>query len=266
MPAPPLRLGHLYPDAMNIYGDVGNVRALTQRARWRDLDIEVVAVQEGRADLQGFDILFMGGGQDRDQSRIFRDFADHKRDSLDQAVRRGTAVLAVCGGYQLLGHDYVDADGNRLEGLGLLDLHSSAGSDRWIGNVVVEADPSLALQPSTLVGFENHGGRTHLGPGLRPLGRVVVGGGNNGEDGGEGVLAGRIVGTYLHGSLLPKNPALADWLLAAAVAHRDDLSDPPALAPLDDAVELAAHHRALELAMGERGRRPVPRRVPSQAG
>jgi len=256
----PLRIGHLYPDAMNIYGDIGNVRALTQRARWRDIEVETVAIQDGPADLQGCDILFMGGGQDRDQSRIFRDFATTKRESLHQAIAQGTAVLAVCGGYQLLGHSYVDADGHELEGLGLLDLRSSAGGDRWIGNVVIEADNSLQLQPSTLVGFENHGGRTHLGPGLTPLGRVVVGGGNNGEDRGEGVLAGQVIGTYLHGSLLPKNPALSDWLLAAGLAHRDNLAGPAALQPLDDAVELAAHRRARELAMAERGRGPVPRR------
>ncbi len=256
----PLRIGHLYPDAMNIYGDIGNVRAMEQRARWRGIEVEVVPIQEGPADLRACDILFMGGGQDRDQSRIFEDFATTKRDSLSSSIAEGAAILAVCGGYQLLGHAYVDADGRELEGLGLLDLRSSAGSDRWIGNVVVEANPQLGLDPSTLVGFENHGGRTHLGPGLTPLGRVVVGGGNNGDDGGEGVLHGRVIGTYLHGSLLPKNPALTDWLLAAGLAHRDGRADPTPLTPLDDSVEAAAHRRALDLAMAERGRAPVPRR------
>jgi len=256
----PLRIGHLYPDAMNIYGDIGNVRALAQRARWRGIEVEVVPLQPGPADLEGCDILFMGGGQDRDQSRIFRDFADHKRSSLARAVDAGAAVLAVCGGFQLLGHAYVDADGHELEGLGMLDLRSRAGDDRWIGNVLVEPDPSLRLAPASLVGFENHGGRTVLGPGLRPLGRVVVGGGNNGEDGGEGVLAGRVIGTYLHGSLLPKNPQLTDWLLAAGLAHRDQVSTPPTLPTLDDATELEAHRRARELALAERGRSAVPRR------
>jgi CobQ-like glutamine amidotransferase family enzyme len=125
---------------------------------------------------------------------------------------------------------------------------------------VVEADPSLQLQPTTLVGFENHGGRTWLGPGLTPLGRVVVGGGNNGEDRGEGVLAGRVIGTYLHGSLLPKNPALTDWLIAAGVAHRDGAPAPEPLTELDDTVEMEAHRRALDLAMADQGRAPVPRR------
>lgn len=256
----PLRIGHLYPDAMNIYGDIGNVRALQQRARWHGVDVEVVPIAAGPADVGACDILFMGGGQDRDQSRIFRDFTDHKRGDMERAVAEGAAVLAVCGGYQLLGHSYTDADGNELEGLGILDLRSSAGHDRWIGNVLVEPDPALGLRPATLVGFENHGGRTWLGPGLRPLGRVVVGGGNNGEDGGEGVLRGRVIGTYLHGSLLPKNPALTDWLIAAGLAHRDGRADPEPLQALDDTVELEAHRRAEQLARAESGRAPVPRR------
>ena len=181
----PLRIGHLYPESMNIYGDIGNVRALERRARWRGIDVEVLAIGPGPADLRGCDLLFMGGGQDRDQSRIFADFARTKRETLASAIAEGAAVLAVCGGYQLLGHAYVDADGNELEGLGLLDLRSGAGDDRWIGNVLVEAAPQLGLEPRFIVGFENHGGRTQLGPGLQPLGRVVVGGGNNGSDGGD---------------------------------------------------------------------------------
>jgi len=255
----PLRLGHLFPRAMTIYGDTGNICALRRRAEWRGIAVEVVPIESGPADLCGCDLLFIGGGQDRDQSAVVADLVTHKRDSLGRAVDEGVAVFAVCGGYQLLGHDYVDAEGRVLEGLGLLDLRSRAGEDRWIGNVLVEAEAQMGLAERRLVGFENHGGRTHLGPGLRPLGRVVVGGGNNGEDGGEGVVCGRVVGTYLHGSLLPKNPHLADWLLAAALAHRDGLAAPPALAPLDDALETAAHARAVEIALAERGRGPVAR-------
>ena len=254
----PLRIGHLYPESMNIYGDIGNIRALERRARWRGIEVEVIGIGPGPADLRGCDLLFMGGGQDRDQSRIFVDFARTKRQALATAIAEGAAVLAVCGGYQLLGHAYVDADGRQLEGLGLLDLRSTAGTDRWIGNVLVETAPHLGLEPRLIVGFENHGGRTHLGPGLQPLGRVVVGGGNNGVDRGEGAVFGRVVGTYLHGSLLPKNPSLTDWLLAAALSHRD--GDGYSLPPLDDRVELAAHARAVEIAMAERGRGPVPRR------
>ena len=251
----PLRIAHLHPESMAIYGDIGNVRTLLNRARWRGVDAEVVGIEAGPCDLSGVDLLVMGGGQDVDQDRVFPDVVGHKREEIMSAVERGMAVLAVCGGYQLLGHDYVDAQGTRLTGLGLLDLRTEAGPGRWIGNVVLEADPGLGLSPSTLVGFENHGGRTHLGPSLRPLGRVVVGGGNNGEDGGEGVVAGRVVGTYLHGSILPKNPALADWLLAGALAHRDG-GDAAPLAALDDAVELAAHRRALQLARERRGSGP----------
>ncbi|MFN2450909.1 MAG: type 1 glutamine amidotransferase [Candidatus Dormibacteria bacterium] len=254
----PLRIAHLYPEAMNLYGDMGNVRVLQRRAEWRGIAAEVIDVGPGPVELDRHDLIFFGGGQDRDQSRIFEDFVDHKRASLARAVGEGAALLAVCGGYQLLGHAYVDADGRELRGLSLLDLRSQAGSDRWIGNVVVESDASLGLQPRTLVGFENHGGRTFLGPDVRPLGRVVVGGGNNGEDGGEGVLSGTVVGTYLHGSLLPKNPALADWLLAAALRHRGGPG--VALEPLDDTAELRAHGEAERLARSERGRRAVTTR------
>ncbi|MFN2568819.1 MAG: type 1 glutamine amidotransferase [Candidatus Dormibacteria bacterium] len=251
-------MAHLYPDGMNLYGDIGNVRTLEQRARWRGIKVELAGVGAGPTDLADFDLIFFGGGQDRDQSRIFRDFADHKRDSLVRAVDEGAAVLAVCGGYQLLGHSYIDADGRVLDGLGLLDIRSTAGDDRWIGNVIVESQVSMGLTPHTIVGFENHGGRTILGGSLTPLGRVVVGGGNNGYDGGEGVVSGTVVGTYLHGSLLPKNPSRADWLLAAALAHRD--GRPAVLEPLDDDLELVAHERAVAIAMAERGRRAEPRR------
>jgi len=243
---------------MNIYGDIGNIRTLERRARWRGIEVEVDAVGAGPAELAAYDLIFFGGGQDRDQSRIFRDFADHKRESLVRAVDDGAAVLAVCGGYQLLGHSYIDADGRVLDGLGLLDLRSTAGHDRWIGNVVIESETAMNLTPRTIVGFENHGGRTVLGPGLAPLGRVSVGGGNNGEDGGEGAVSGTVVGTYLHGSLLPKNPSLADWLLAAALAHRGGRL--VAMEPLDDTLELVAHARAVEIAAAERGRVAEPRR------
>ena len=251
----PLRIAHLYPEAMNLYGDMGNIRVLQRRTAWRSIAAEVVSISVGAAELDSFDLIFFGGGQDRDQTRIYQDFVDHKRDSLERAVADGAAVLAVCGGYQLLGHGYVDADGVAMAGLGLFDLRSQAGEDRWIGNVLVEANPVLGLTPSTVVGFENHGGRTFLGPGLTPLGRVLAGGGNNGQDGGEGLLSGTVIGTYLHGSLLPKNPALADWLLQAALRHRGDAST--GLMPLDDTVELSAHAMAAELARAERGRAAV---------
>jgi len=255
----PLRIGHLYPDAMNLYGDMGNIRTLQRRCEWRAIDVQVVPLGVGDSELHTFDLLFFGGGQDRDQARIHADFVLHKQEAVARAIHEGVAMLAVCGGYQLLGHNYIDADGRSLDGLHLLDLHTVAGNDRWIGNVLVEADESLHLHPKTLVGFENHGGRTKLGGDLKPLGRTIVGGGNNGDDAGEGVLAGRIIGTYMHGSLLPKNPALADWLLSQALAHRDGGAPPP-LSPLDDSTEMAAHRRAEAIAMKERGRRPMRRR------
>jgi CobQ-like glutamine amidotransferase family enzyme len=229
----PLRIAHLYADEMNIYGDRGNILTLQKRAEWRGIPVEVAAVGRGSApDLDGFDLLFWGGGQDRDQRLVFEDLSAHKADGIRAAVHRGAVVLAVCGGYQLLGEYYVTADGQKLPGLGLLDLHTIPGPRRNIGNVLVDAG-GLGITPSTLVGFENHSGKTYLGSGLRPLGRVLRGTGNNGEDGTEGVAAGNVFGTYLHGSLLPKNPQLADLLLARALRRK--------LEPMDDSVARTAH-------------------------
>jgi lipid II isoglutaminyl synthase (glutamine-hydrolysing) len=218
---------------MNIYGDRGNILTLVKRAEWRGLAVEVTAIGRGSApDLNQFDLLFWGGGQDRDQRLVFEDLSAHKAAGIRAAVDRGAVVLAVCGGYQLLGEYYVTADGQKLPGLGLLDLHTIPGPRRNIGNVLVDAS-GLGIRPSTLVGFENHSGKTYLGSGLRPLGRVLRGTGNNGEDGTEGVAVGNVFGTYLHGSLLPKNPQLADLLLARALGRQ--------LEPLDDTVERTAH-------------------------
>jgi CobQ-like glutamine amidotransferase family enzyme len=228
-----LRIAHLYADEMNIYGDRGNILTLQKRAEWRGIPVEVTAVGRGSPpDLGQFDLLFWGGGQDRDQRLVFEDLSVHKADGIRAAVDRGAVVLAVCGGYQLLGQYYVTADGQKLPGLGLLDLHTIPGPRRNIGNVLVDAS-GLGITPTTLVGFENHSGKTYLGSGLQPLGRVLRGTGNNGEDGTEGVAAGNVFGTYLHGSLLPKNPQLADLLLVRALGR--------ALDPLDDTVERTAH-------------------------
>ncbi len=232
----PLRIGHLYAEEMNIYGDRGNILTLSRRAEWRGIPVEVVGVGRGASPgLAPFDLLFWGGGQDRDQQLVFEDVLEHKAGAIRQAVGEGTVVLAVCGGYQLLGNYYVTADGRKLSGLGLLDLYTVPGPKRNIGNVLVDVS-ELGLDPPTLVGFENHSGKTYLGAGLNPLGRVIHGTGNNGEDGSEGVAAGNIFGTYLHGSLLPKNPQFTDLLLRRALARRH-----VTLPPLDDAVELTAH-------------------------
>jgi lipid II isoglutaminyl synthase (glutamine-hydrolysing) len=231
-----LVIGWLYPDLMNIYGDRGNIMILAGRARWRGIEVEVRTIGNGPVGgLDDVGLFFFGGGQDREQELVFQDLVDHKAEQLQAAVDRGTTMLAVCGGYQLLGHYYLTAEGKKLPGLGLLDLYTEAGTTRCIGDVVLEADSSLGLDPSTLVGFENHSGRTFLGERARPLGRVLSGHGNNDQDGYEGAITGSIMGTYLHGSLLPKNPHLADHLLSRAL-------DRP-LPPLDDTLELSAHHR-----------------------
>jgi CobQ-like glutamine amidotransferase family enzyme len=209
---PVLRMAHLYADEMNIYGDRGNILTLQRRAEWRGIAVEVRAIGRGPApDLSDIDLIFWGGGQDRDQELVFTDAAQHKVKAIRAAIDDGAVVLAVCGGYQLLGEYYVTADGKQLPGLG--------------------------LDPPTLVGFENHSGKTYLGAGLQPLGRVLRGAGNNGEDGAEGVASGTIFGTYLHGSLLPKNPHFADLLLERALQRQGF----DRLQPLDDSVEMSAH-------------------------
>jgi CobQ-like glutamine amidotransferase family enzyme len=232
-----LRVGQLYPREMSIYGDRGNIMSLVHRARARDIDVELVEIGRGRADLSAIDLFFIGGGQDQDQGLVARDLAEAKGKALAEAVAAGAAMLAVCGGYQLLGSHYTTAEGRRLPGLGLLDLHTEAGERRMIGNVLVDIT-ALGLTPTTLVGFENHAGRTYLGPGLQPLGRCLVGGGNNGADGAEGVRSENIIGTYVHGSLLPKNPHLTDHLLTLALSRRHGGY---LLPPFSADEEMAAH-------------------------
>jgi lipid II isoglutaminyl synthase (glutamine-hydrolysing) len=240
-----LTIGWLYPDLMNIYGDRGNILTLCQRARWRGLDARVLELGKGAAPgIEDVDVFFFGGGQDREQALVYDDLLETKAVRLAQAVRDGAAVLAVCGGYQLLGHSYETAVGERLPGIGLIDVRTDAGPRRCIGDVVVESDESLGLSPRTLVGFENHSGRTFLGEGLRPLGRVLKGSGNTGADGTEGVAVGNVFGTYLHGSLLPKNPHLADLVVERALRRR--------LAPLDDEAELTAHRRIVDRELARR--------------
>jgi CobQ-like glutamine amidotransferase family enzyme len=237
-------VGWLYPDLMNIYGDRGNILTLLKRAEWRDYDARLVELGRGTTQHMGdVDIFFFGGGQDREQGLVYEDLLEHKQAPLERAIEAGAAMLAVCGGYQLLGHYYQTAEGERFPGIGLIDVKTEAGKKRFIGDVVVDMQVG-DLTPSTLVGFENHSGRTFLGPGAAPLGRVRLGFGNNGSDGTEGYVQGGMLGTYLHGSLLPKNPHLADHLIRSALRRRG-VSE---LSPLDDSVELAAHARILERA------------------
>jgi lipid II isoglutaminyl synthase (glutamine-hydrolysing) len=227
----------LYPDLMSVYGDRGNVLALMRRAEWRNIPIELYELSIGDTlNASDADLVFFGGGQDREQSAVSPDFVAQKGPAVREAVEGGAALLSVCGGYQLLGASYTTVDGQELPGAGLFDVRSVPGPRRHIGNVLIET--SLAGQTRTLVGFENHSGRTYIG-GVQPLGRVVVGAGNNGEDGTEGAVYRGAIGCYLHGSLLPKNPWLADWLLTQALAHR--VGAPVTLEPLDDRLEREAH-------------------------
>lgn len=238
-------VGWFYPDLMNIYGDRGNILTLVQRARWRGLHARVLDLTKGvTRGIEEVDVFFFGGGQDREQALVYKDLVQHKAAPLARALRRGAAMLAVCGGYQLLGHYYQTATGERFPGMGLIDVYTEAGSRRCIGDVVVQVDRRLGLAPATLVGFENHSGRTFLGSGVRPLGRVLRGHGNNGADGSEGAVSGGVFGTYLHGSLLPKNPHLADLIVERALRRR--------LEPLDDDLELAAHHQVVDRELAAR--------------
>jgi CobQ-like glutamine amidotransferase family enzyme len=248
----PLRLVHLYPDLMSVYGDRGNIITLVRRAQWRGFDVEVRDLSLGdRLDADDVDLIFFGGGQDREQSVVSPDFLQQKGEAVRQAVEGGAALLSVCGGYQLLGRSYTTVDGQELPGAGLFDVRSVPGPRRHIGNVLIETDLDGGTR-RTLVGFENHSGRTYLAPTMRPLGRTVVGAGNNGEDGSEGAVYQAAIGCYLHGSLLPKNPWLADWLLSAALRHR--LGEPVALEPLDDHLEVEAHEAVEARIRGAGGR------------
>jgi hypothetical protein len=241
-----LRIAHLYPLQMNIYGDRGNVLTLVQRCRWREIAVQVDALDVGQAaDLRGYDIVFFGGGQDSNQALVADDFLRVKGPALREAVEDGVAVLAICGGYQLMGHSFRTHTGEEMPGIGVFDARTVAGTKRLIGNVVVEWEGAPAEAPArTLVGFENHSGRTSLGAGCRPLGRVRVGYGNNAEDRTEGAVYRNAHGCYLHGSLLPKNPHLADHLLGIALRRRYGAE--ATLLPLDDHLEWAAHRAMVE--------------------
>ncbi len=228
-----LKISHLFPELLNLYGDSGNILCLSKRLEWRGIDCEVAEVHVGdRPSLSDVDIAFIGGGSDREQ-RIVCDALLAEHDELKAFVDDGGVLLAVCGGYQLLGESYLMGE-EKVAGLGLVDMWTDRKEPRLISNIVIESE----ISPQPIVGYENHGGRTHLGSGAKPLGRVLYGNGNDGASGEEGCLAGNIVGTYIHGPLLPKNPGVADWLIARALERR--FGD-ATLGPLDDSVELAAN-------------------------
>ena len=240
-----LRLLALYPEQMNIYADRGNILFLQRRCEWRGIPFDYAAAGPGDGfDPAEHDLIYIGGGQDRDQVLVAEDMLRTKRDSIASAVDDGAALLAVCGGYQLLGHRYQLGD-QSITGLGIADLETVRETGpRLIGNVSIEVD--LGQGSRVLAGFENHGGRTHLGPTAEPLGRVLHGHGNNGRDRYEGVKRDNLIGTYLHGPLLPKNAWLADRLIALAIGRRT--GSQPELEPLGDELETSAHESALRAA------------------
>ena len=228
-----LRIAHLYPELLNLYGDSGNILVLRRRLEWRGLGCEVVECHvDDRPSFSDVDIVFIGGGSDREQ-KIVCDKLLAEQAELKAYVEDGGVLGAVCGGYQLLGHSYLMGD-EEVRGLSLVDLYTDRGSPRLIGNIAVES----RISPQPVVGYENHGGRTHLGPGVEPMGRVLYGHGNDGTTGEEGCLYKNVVGTYVHGPLLPKNPGVADYLISRALERR---YGDGTLEPLDDAAELAAN-------------------------
>jgi len=233
--SPALRICALYPDLMSIYADRGNLLMLERRCEWRGLDCVITPTGLGETvDPDAHDLFYLGGGQDRDQRLCAEDMLRHKRDALHAAADRGAVIFGVCGGYQLLGESY-DLGDERIPGIGLLGLRTvRAEGPRLIGNVAIEVELDDGTPPRVLAGFENHGGRTVLEGGEAALGRVLRGHGNDGQSGLEGVRRGRVIGTYLHGPLLPKNAWFADWLIRAALGFDE-------LAPLDDRFEDAAH-------------------------
>ncbi|MCR4752269.1 MAG: glutamine amidotransferase [Eubacterium sp.] len=225
-------IAHLYPDLLNLYGDRGNIQCMAMRSRWRGIEAEVKEYRlQDAVDFSGTDIILLGGGSDREQQIVCTRLQDIRKE-MQAYVEDGGTVLAVCGGYQLLGHYYDTPDG-RMRGLSLVDLYTEQGDPRLISNVVLQSEEL----PYEIVGFENHGGRTYIGEN-RPFGHVVHGYGNNGTDGREGVLYKNVIGTYLHGPLLPKNPHVCDRVLQHALERKYGISE---LAPLDDTQEREAN-------------------------
>ncbi len=237
-----LNIIHLYPDLLNLYGDTGNVKCLKKRAEDRGIKVNIYnfSDDENKPDLDNGDLFFMGGGSDRSQQLVYKDFLKYKN-KFRELIDKQKVVLAVCGGYQLLGAEYIDKDGNELPGLNILDYDSKSGKGkRIIGNIIIES--TLDITPKTIVGFENHGGRTYSK--YEPLGDVLSGYGNNDNDKKEGVVYKNFIGTYLHGPILPKNPHLADYLILKALKNKYDIDS---LDPLDDSIEIKAHQKTIKL-------------------
>lgn len=230
-----ISIAHLYPKLLNLYGDLGNVITLTKRCQWRGITVEFENINIGDK-IGNHDLYFIGGGQDKQQEDVAAELYSHKNELLSQRDD-GAVFLGICGGYQLFGHYYQPHGKDKLNGISLMDAYTVAGNKRFIGNVTVETD---FLEPKTLVGFENHSGLTYLQGDTKPLGKSFVGNGNNGKDGHEGGRYKNVFGTYLHGSLLPKNPHFADYLIALALEKR--YGEKIELKPLDDSIELDTHN------------------------
>lgn len=237
MNEPALRICHLYPDLLNLYGDRGNILCMRRRLEWRGIVAEVTEVPAGQTvDFTQFDLFFIGGGQDFEQEVLLSDLKAGKAAEIRAAIQDGKTFLAICGGYQMLGNYYKTWDGHQCDFIGAVDFYTVGAKERMIGNFLFECLPESG--GSTVVGFENHSGKTFLGSGVSPLGKVLAGGGNNGEDGFEGVRCHNVFGTYSHGPVLPKNPQLCDFILQTALRSRyPDLT----LQALDDTAETAAH-------------------------
>lgn len=241
---PAIKIAHMYPDLLNLYGDRGNVRCLQKRLQWRGFTavIEPVYLKDKRPPGE-FDMIFLGGGSDREQNIIYQDLLG-KANHLWDAIEKGLPVLAICGGYQLLGQYYRAINGDEMKGLGYFDFYTRSEPGRLIGNIIIEMQ--LQGQAQSVVGFENHGGRTYFNDSsLQALGRVLKGSGNNGRDGGEGLHYRNLLGTYLHGPLLPKNPAVADYLIRAILERRGENH----LMELDNELEARAHDQACRRTM-----------------
>ncbi len=238
-----LRICHLYPEVLNLYGDRGNIRCLQKRLSWRGIDcvVEELGIGDTKT-LKDYDLFFIGGGQDFEQEVLLRDLKAGKGDELRAAVEDGKTFLCICGGYQMMGHYYRTYDGTTCEFLGAVDFYTVGSRERMIDNYAFRLGEESG--GSTVVGFENHSGKTYLGEGVMPLGRVLKGKGNNGEDGTEGVRYRNVFGTYSHGPVLPKNPKLADFLLQTALDRRYGTGT-AVLEPLEDRFEQLAHDRVL---------------------
>lgn len=235
-----LKIAHLYPDLLNLYGDSGNILCLRKRCEWRKIECNVTPLTAGNDfTFDDFDIIFIGGGQDREQSLVLKDLSAKKRDSLNNAVQNGTVVLAICGGYQLLGKSYETSAGKLLTFTGILDLYTVSGEKRLIGNYEFKTAEKLRI-----IGFENHAGRTHLGSGVQPLGKIIKGCGNNAADKTEGARYKNTFCTYCHGPMLPKNPDFADMLIKKALERK---YESVSLAPLDCTFEVLARRQIRDL-------------------